>query len=138
MKSKRLGRRGFLKGGAALVGGLTAGLARPASGQESGTKLINASELRPVGEVSRFVKKIARRGSSTVGLTPHQDLHGIITPSELHFYENHENGVIPDIDPQGASSPDPRHGGPSTAMPRRVPDIGSEMRGGGLVPNRKS
>src|SRR5215470_17904271 len=100
MKSQRFGRRGFLKGTAALVGGLTTGVARPASAQDTGTRLINSSELRPVGEVSRFEKKIARRGSATVGLTPLQDLHGIITPSDVHFYENHENGIIPDIDPK--------------------------------------
>src|ERR1051326_6084369 len=104
MKSKRfgrrLGRRGFLKGTAALVGGLTTGMAGTASAQENGTKLINYSQIRPVGEVSRFERKMVRRGSASVGLTPLQDLQGIITPSDLHFYENHENGIIPDIDPK--------------------------------------
>ena len=100
MKSRKVGRRGFLKGTAALVGGLTAGVTQPASGQENGSKLINYSDIRPVGEVSRFERKIVRRGSASVGLTPLQDLHGIITPADLHFYENHENGVIPDIDPK--------------------------------------
>ena len=37
MKSRKLGRRGLLKGGAALVGGLAMGGLRPASAQESGS-----------------------------------------------------------------------------------------------------
>ena len=39
----------------------------------------------------------ARVATETHSLTPHQDLHGIITPSALHF-ERHHNGV-PTIDP---------------------------------------
>ena len=46
MKSKKFGRRGFLKGTAALVGGLTTGVPRPASAQESGAELIHSSDLR--------------------------------------------------------------------------------------------
>jgi sulfane dehydrogenase subunit SoxC len=102
MNSKQSGRRRFLKGSAALVGGLAVGGIRPASGQESGTRLIQDWTIRPLGEVSRFERKIVRRGfggSISNALTPHQDLHGIITPSELHFIVNHENGATPDIDP---------------------------------------
>jgi len=87
MKSKKLGRRGLLKSGAALVGGLAMGGIRTASGQETGTKLIHDPDIRPVGEVSRFERKIVRRGFGGAianALTPLQDLHGIITPSELH------------------------------------------------------
>ena len=109
MRSKKFDRRGFLTGGAALVGGLAIGGTRQethaqdhahgeieasqitASGQETGTRMIHDAEIRPLSEVSRFERKIVRRGSSTVGLTPLQDLQGIITPSDLHFYENHEN-----------------------------------------------
>jgi sulfane dehydrogenase subunit SoxC len=117
MRSKKFDRRGFLTGGAALVGGLAVGGTRRAhaqghehgeteasqvtsGGQETGTRMLHDAEIRPLGEVSRFERKIVRRGSATVGLTPLQDLQGIITPSDLHFYENHENGIIPDIDPQ--------------------------------------
>ena len=103
MKSKRLGRRGLLKGGAALVGGLALGGLRPASAQESGSKLIHDANIRPLGEVSRFERKIVRGGfggSNANALTPLQDLHGIITPADLHFYVNHENGATPDIDPR--------------------------------------
>jgi sulfane dehydrogenase subunit SoxC len=100
MKAKKLGRRGFLKGGAAVVGGLAAARMQPASAQESESKVIQNSEIRPLGEISRFERKLVRRGSASSGLTPLQDLHGIITPSDLHFYVNHENGIIPDIDPR--------------------------------------
>ena len=103
MKGKKFGRRGFLRGGAALVGGLAAGGIRPASAQETGTKLIQSTDIRPLGEVSRFERKIVRRGFNggiNDALTPHQDLHGIITPNELHYYVNHESGATPDIDPQ--------------------------------------
>lgn len=103
MKWKKFGRRGFLKGGAALASGLAMGGIRPASAQETGTRLIHDSDIRPLGEVSRFERKIVRGGfGGSIGnaLTPLQDLHGIITPSNLHFYVNHENGATPDIDPR--------------------------------------
>ncbi|MSO19682.1 MAG: sulfite dehydrogenase [Acidobacteria bacterium] len=103
MNKGKYGRRGFLKSGAALVGGLAAGGIPTASGQEAGSRLIHDAGIRPLGEVSRFESKTVRRGfggSISNALTPHQDLHGIITPSELHFIVNHENGATPDIDPR--------------------------------------
>jgi sulfane dehydrogenase subunit SoxC len=50
----------------------------------------------PYGERSTFERAVRLAGSSH-SLTPHQDLHGITTPSSLHF-ERHHNGV-PLIDP---------------------------------------
>jgi sulfane dehydrogenase subunit SoxC len=50
----------------------------------------------PYGGRSKF-ERAARLAGSSRSLTPHQDLHGIITPSSLHF-ERHHNGV-PLIDP---------------------------------------
>ncbi len=50
----------------------------------------------PYGSRARF-EISARLAKDTRSLTPHQDLHGIITPSSLHF-ERHHNGV-PAIDP---------------------------------------
>jgi sulfane dehydrogenase subunit SoxC len=102
MSRKKFDRRRFLKGSAALAGGLAVAGIQRGSGQEAGTKLIQDSIIRPIGEMSRFERKIVRRGyggSISNALTPHQDLVGIITPSELHFYVNHENGATPDIDP---------------------------------------
>jgi sulfane dehydrogenase subunit SoxC len=45
---------------------------------------------------------MSRRGFAGRGVsayTPLQDLKGIITPNEVHFEVNHENGVTPNIDP---------------------------------------
>ena len=39
------------------------------------------------------------RNPNATALTPLQDLNGIITPSELHFVVDHENGVLLDINP---------------------------------------
>jgi sulfane dehydrogenase subunit SoxC len=61
--------------------------------------VVPATGVRPLGIHSPFEKSV-RVGSATEGLTPHQDLHGIITPSELHFYVNHEYGYMPSMDPK--------------------------------------
>src|SRR5262245_65517580 len=103
MKSKRLGRRGLLKGGAALVGGLAMGGLRPASAQESGSKLIHDANIRPLGEVPRFERKIVRGafgGSKRNGLTPLQELQRISTPADLHLQGNHANGPNPASEPR--------------------------------------
>ena len=57
MGSKRPDRRGFLKGGAALAGGLTLGAVEPALGQTpgSGAFIKGSEELIAYGERSRFV-----------------------------------------------------------------------------------
>ena len=52
---------------------------------------------RPYGTRSPF-ESAHRNPNATRSLTPHQYLHGMITPSDLHF-ERHHNGV-PAIDPQ--------------------------------------
>ena len=102
MNPKQSGRRQFLKGSAALVGGLAAGAVAPAvaPGADVTTKpeIIRATGLRPQGELSHFVKS-HRIGTGTQGATPLQDSQGIITPSSLHYYVNHEKGVLMNIDP---------------------------------------
>ena len=50
----------------------------------------------PYGQRSEF-EQATRLASTSHSLTPLQDLHGIVTPSALHF-ERHHNGV-PHIDP---------------------------------------
>jgi sulfane dehydrogenase subunit SoxC len=57
---------------------------------------VPGSPVRPYGERSPFEAAI-RSGGDSHSLTPLQALHGIITPSSLHF-ERHHNGV-PAIDP---------------------------------------
>ena len=103
MKPKKPGRRRFLKSSAALAALAAAGGIRPASGQQAAPQaeppLILPDGVRPLGERSRF-EKLVRSGTATHGTTPLQDLHGNITPTELHFYVNHEAGIIPDFDPE--------------------------------------
>lgn len=100
MAAKPSDRREFLKGGAALVGMAAAAGIRPAQGQDHdhGDPILPAG-VRKSGELSPFEKSY-RMGSPGEGLTPLQDSHGMITPSALHFYVNHEYGAIPVIDPE--------------------------------------
>ena len=99
MNSKQSGRRRFLKGTAAMIGMAAVGGVRPASGQQSSLPgVIASSALRPVGEISPY-ENLARTGHATNAYTPLQDLRGIITPSRLHFYMNHERGYLPNINP---------------------------------------
>jgi sulfane dehydrogenase subunit SoxC len=101
-------RRQFLKRGVALGAALVAGGGRPGPGRaqpapDDPSKVLGGP-VRPVGERSRFeeaarVKYGGLTDESNVGnWTPLPDLHGIITPSALH-YEVHHQGV-PDIDPR--------------------------------------
>ncbi|OFW29034.1 MAG: sulfite dehydrogenase [Acidobacteria bacterium RIFCSPLOWO2_12_FULL_60_22] len=93
MNSKQSDRRRFLKEGAVLAG-LAAGAIRSASGQGP----MSASGRTPESEIpenfrffnerSRFensVRKLPSAGESGASKCPLQDLHGIITPSDLHF-----------------------------------------------------
>jgi sulfane dehydrogenase subunit SoxC len=102
-----MNRRRFLRRGITLGAALAAGQAAPASAQpgaapDDPSKVLGGPR-RPYGERSRFepaTRKAVRGKTDEVGatMTPLQDLHGIITPSSLHF-EVHRGGV-PDIDPR--------------------------------------
>jgi len=107
MKIKRSGRRRFLKEGAA-VAGLAVGALRPASGQRSSgmsPDSISPGKHLPYGVRSRFEateRDYSKGGgqyqmSGSAG-TPLEDLHGIITPSPLHFVISH-GATPPDFDP---------------------------------------
>jgi sulfane dehydrogenase subunit SoxC len=112
MKSKS-GRRGFLKGSAAVVGGLAVGGVKPASGQSNestsdeswslGYEPQTPTDPREYGQRSRYV--ISKRTYNPRGRRATDDIHtplaeveGIITPAPLHFNVNH-GSAIPDIDP---------------------------------------
>ena len=114
MGSKRPDRRGFLRGGAALAGGLTLGAVEPALGQKtkSGEFIKGSEEMIAYGERSRFVNSVriqhppgGRPSPDGFGLVFHvaaplQDSVGMITPSSLHFVGTTRGSFIPDIDPQ--------------------------------------
>jgi sulfane dehydrogenase subunit SoxC len=116
MGSKRPDRRGFLKSGAALAGGLTAGAVTPAAGQapahEHPAFIKGSKELIAYGDRSRFVTSVrishpvgGRPSPDPFGLVFHvaaplQDSVGVITPSSLHYVATTRGSFIPDIDPQ--------------------------------------
>src|SRR5262249_9730958 len=115
-------RRGFLKSGAALAGGLTFGAVAPASAQSPETgqtskpeKFIKAGkELVEYGERSHFVTSVrmahppgpgGRPSPDEFGLsfhiaTPLQDQMGVITPSSLHHVATTRGAFLPHIDPR--------------------------------------
>jgi len=98
MNSRETNRRRFLKKSVALAG-LAVGGMRSASGQTPGSATPDGSARDPrlYGERSSFEKsarEIERDGrtrpfSSAALLTPLQDLDGIITPSALHYVNDH-------------------------------------------------
>jgi len=91
-----LNRRAFLTGAASLVG-ITAAqaLLQPLRAQtqavpEDPTR-VPGSPPSPYGQRATF-EQAARLAGTSSSLTPLQTLHGIVTPSALHF-ERHHNGV---------------------------------------------
>jgi sulfane dehydrogenase subunit SoxC len=99
-------RRRFLKRSVIAGTALAAGGAASAHGQapapDDPSKVLGGPR-RPYGQRSRFEtadRKVFRGKTDEVGptMTPLQDLHGIITPSALHFEV--QRGGVPDIDPR--------------------------------------
>jgi sulfane dehydrogenase subunit SoxC len=111
MALKPTDRRKFLKGSAALAGGLAAGAVQSANAQMSmPEKYIKGDDdLVAYGQRSRF--ETAMREShgmphspDAFGLvkhvaTPIQESVGVITPSSLHYVATTRGHYIPDIDP---------------------------------------
>ncbi|MBK9307881.1 MAG: sulfite dehydrogenase [Nitrospira sp.] len=113
---KKINRRRFLRQSAGFMGLAAAGLVMPSVHAEEPMPSDDPMRVpgalpRPYGERSPFEKQ-QRLGGAGLGvphgwganapnnfysMTPLQDLHGIMTPSSLHF-ERHHNGV-PAIDP---------------------------------------
>lgn len=92
----RIDRRTWLTGAASLVGATAAGLLAPAwlpaeEGESARPTHVPGRSPSPYG-VRAQGETIERLTLATHSLTPHQSLHGIITPSALHF-ERHHNGV---------------------------------------------
>ena len=96
-----IGRRRFLASGASLVALSSASLVFAKANalavqSASNPMLVPGLPARAYGERSSF-ESVSRSAADSHSLTPLQDLHGIVTPSSLHF-ERHHNGV-PVIDP---------------------------------------
>lgn len=102
--SRVIARRGFLTGLAAWLSLAVARAWLPPLDARAGTPArmpddptrVPGDPPTPYGKRSMF-EHAQRAASGQRSLTPHQDLHGIVTPSALHF-ERHHNGV-PRIDP---------------------------------------
>ncbi len=103
-RSQVIARRGFLAGVAAWLGLVVARTwlaptdakaGEPSPVPDDPTR-VPGDGPTPYGRRSTF-ERAQRAASGQRSLTPHQDLHGIVTPSALHF-ERHHNGV-PRIDP---------------------------------------
>ena len=109
-----LGRRGFLRLGAALTGSLAIGgkpaMADPAPAsppadapwsQSIGAGVVDRPYGRPADTEASVIRRnvpwLTASAESSVSFSPLQDLHGIITPNGL-FFERHHAGR-PDIDP---------------------------------------
>ena len=94
-------RRSFLAGSASLMALGTTSLLLGTTNAADSNKAVDpmrvpGSGASPYGQRSPL-ETTTRSGGGSHSLTPLQDLHGIITPSSLHF-ERHHNGV-PAIDP---------------------------------------
>jgi sulfane dehydrogenase subunit SoxC len=100
-KEARIDRRTWLAGAVSLVGATAAGLLTPAllpaeEGESVRPTHVPGRSPSPYG-VRAQGETVQRLPTATHSLTPHQSLHGVITPSALHF-ERHHNGV-PSINP---------------------------------------
>ncbi len=100
-EQKHVGRRAWLTRAATAMAATASGLIVPSilrAIEQDQTDPTRVPGRTPSPYGARASTETARRQTTaTHSLTPHQSLHGIVTPSALHF-ERHHNGV-PAIDP---------------------------------------
>lgn len=100
-EEEHVGRRTWLTRAVSAMGLTAAGLIAPSllpAAEQNHTDPTRVLGRMPCPYGSRASTETAQRLTTTThSLTPHQSLHGIITPSALHF-ERHHNGV-PAINP---------------------------------------
>jgi sulfane dehydrogenase subunit SoxC len=99
-----LRRRALLAGAAAAAGAAAFGASTSAAQEQpvpDDTTKLQGRPTSELGQRSQFEqpRRTPNRSPQGTSGTPHQDLHGIITPADLHF-ERHHAGV-PEIDPHG-------------------------------------
>ena len=96
----RVSRRDLLAGAAGVVAlGKSAMTQAPPAPADS-TK-VRGKPSRALGQRAAAEKPLRQPRGATSSGTPHQDLYGTITPSDLHFERHH--GGVPDIDPASYS-----------------------------------
>jgi len=93
----KVSRRELLAGAAGAVALGTTGTAQSAQ-RPADPSTVRGKPPRAIGQraATETTQRIVR--GTTSSCTPHQDLMGIITPSDLHFERHH--GGVPDIDPK--------------------------------------
>jgi len=94
----KVSRRDLLVGAAGVVvAAKTARAAQAPSSPADPTK-VRGKPSKALGARAAFEKPQRQPRGATSSGTPHQDLMGIITPSDLHFERHH--GGVPEIDPK--------------------------------------
>jgi sulfane dehydrogenase subunit SoxC len=96
----KVSRRDVLAGAAGVV---ALGAAAAAQSQEAPADPTKARgrPSRALGQRAPAEKPLRQPRGQTSSGTPHQDLYGTITPSDLHFERHH--GGVPEIDPKSYS-----------------------------------
>jgi sulfane dehydrogenase subunit SoxC len=92
----KVSRRDVLAGAAGVVA-LGAAAAQSQEAPADPTK-VRGRPSRALGQRAPAEKPLRQPRGQTSSGTPHQDLYGTITPSDLHFERHH--GGVPEIDPK--------------------------------------
>jgi sulfane dehydrogenase subunit SoxC len=96
----KVSRRDLLAGAAGVVAAGAAGVAQSQDAPADPSK-VRGRPSRALGQRAAAEKPQRQPRGATSSGTPHQDLYGTITPSDLHFERHH--GGVPEIDPKSYS-----------------------------------
>jgi sulfane dehydrogenase subunit SoxC len=96
----KVSRRDLLAGAAGVVAIGAAAATQSQDAPADPTK-VRGRPSRALGQRAATEKPLRQPRGATSSGTPHQDLYGTITPSDLHFERHH--GGVPEIDPKSYS-----------------------------------
>ena len=96
----KVSRRDLLAGAAGVVA-LGATAATQTQDAPADPTKVRGRPSRALGQRAPSEKPVRQPRGQTSSGTPHQDLYGTITPSDLHFERHH--GGVPEIDPKAYS-----------------------------------
>jgi len=96
----KVSRRDLLAGAAGVVAAGAAGVVQSQDAPADPSK-VRGRPSRALGQRAATEKPQRQPRGATSSGTPHQDLYGTITPSDLHFERHH--GGVPEIDPKNYS-----------------------------------